>query len=320
MQPVRDDPAWPWFETDDSGVVRVVSAAAERLGIVEGMALPPACQRLMQVATALDWAPAGPDTWRCQPALPPDEAATGGESRLMQVRAKLQEEVRRRRYLERQLLSATETERRRISLELHDGLGQHLSGLAYTARSLATHLAEEQHVQAKEADWLARLLSDAVGRVRAMSRGLWPVSLERQSLEQALLALARDVEQLYGATVQVRAEGFEAESGQAAHHLFRIAQEAIHNALKHGRARQIVVRVERLPPRAMLSIVSDGAPLDTRAARSGQGLGLIGMQLRADALGGEISIEPLPAGGAEVCLLWTPTRAMASSSRPPADP
>lgn len=233
------------------------------------------------------------------------------EAELAELRTRLADEVRRRRDLEKRLIAATETEQRRISLELHDGLGQHLSGLAYTARSLAARLAEQRHAEADEAAWLARLLRDAVGRIRALSRGLWPVSLERQSLASALAALARDIEQVYGVTVNVHVDGFVAESGHAAHHLFRIAQEAIHNAIKHAQARRIDVRVEQVPPRAMLSIVSDGAALDPQRARTTEGLGLLGMRLRAEALDGEFSIEPLAAGGTEVCVTW-PLRAEAA--------
>ena len=241
------------------------------------------------------------------PARGDDDVGAGdAEQRVQRLQQRLQQETARRRQLEQQLMSATETEQRRISLELHDGLGQHLSGLAYTARSMAQTLAAEGHAQAGEADWVARLLRDAVGRVRAMSRGLWPVGLERHSLPRALASLASDVEQLFRVSVQVHAEGFEAESATAAHHLFRIAQEATHNAIKHGQARHIEIRLDRAPPEAMLSIVSDGAPIDPDAMKASQGIGLIGMRLRADALGGDLSVESLPAGGVEVCLVWKP--------------
>jgi signal transduction histidine kinase len=252
----------------------------------------------------------------------PREPVSGGRSggdtaaELASLRLRLADETRRRRELEQRLIAATETEQRRISLELHDGLGQHLSGLAYTASSLATRLKAQDHPEAGEAAWLARLLRDAVGRIRAVSRGLWPVSLERQSLPSALAALARDIEQFYGITVNVHADGFVAESGHDAHHLFRIAQEAIHNAIKHGQARRVEVRVEQVPPRAMLSVVADGAPLDLRRTQATDGLGLLGMRLRAEALGGEFSLEPLAAGGTEVCVTWSPRAAAAPGPRP----
>lgn len=267
------------------------------------MPVPRACALLGEAGDAgVRWVALSGGGWRCETA--PEADGRPAAQRLLDLRVKLQVEVRRRRQLERQLINVTESEQRRISLELHDGLGQHLSGLAYTAKSLATRLRADDHDSAGDAEWMARLLRDSVGRVRALSRGLWPVSLERESLPQALTALARDVEQLYGITVQVSAEDFEAESGHAAHHLFRIVQESIHNALRHGGARNIQVRLERVPPNAMLSIVSDGVRIAPEAFGASRGIGLIGMRLRADALGGELSVEPLQAGGVEVCLVW----------------
>lgn len=299
----------PAFEVGPDGTVQRANAAARRLGIVRGQTSSDAGVRLAQAVGTPEWQPLGPGRWGCRPRAPDTEP------RARELQRQLREVSRRRRQLERQLLSATEVERRRISLELHDGLGQHLAGMAYTAASLAQHLGHEGHAQSTEAQWLARLLRDAVGRVRAMSRGLWPVSLERHSLSHALAALAGDIEQLYGVTVQVAAEGFEAESAHTAHHLFRIAQEAVHNALRHGKARNIEIRLEHVQPHAMLSIVSDGISLDPRAAASASGLGLLGMRLRAQELQGELSVEPLAGGGTEVCLVWDPARVARAADR-----
>lgn len=239
----------------------------------------------------------------------PDEPAA---ARLQQ---RLRDEIKRRRQLERQLLSISECEQRRISLELHDGLGQQLSGLAYSSRSLAGKLAAAGSPCAEEADWLAGSLRDAVGRVRMLSRGLWPVSLERSSLPSALRTLADDFERMYGVRFQVEADAdVPLDSSVVAHHLFRIVQESAHNAIKHGQATHIDVHLEHLRHRCMLTIVSNGRPLDPAAASSAAGLGLSGMQLRADALGAELSIEPLPGGGAEVCVLWDESAAPLPSS------
>lgn len=301
-RPVRS--RQPAFEIGADGVVERVNAAARRLGVARGQPAADAGGLLSRSAGAVEWSPIGADRWHCR-AHPPD-----CEPQQRELQRQLRDASRRCRQLERQLLSATEVERRRISLELHDGLGQHLAGMAYTATSLARRLGDEHHAQAPEAQWLARLLRDAVGRVRATSRGLWPVSLERQSLSHALATLASDIEQLFGITVQVAAEGFEATSAHAAHHLFRVAQEAVHNAIRHGKARNIEIRLERIEPEAMLSIVSDGRPLDRRAAAQATGLGLVGMRLRAQELGGSLSVEPLAGGGTEVCLVWNPAAAL----------
>lgn len=291
-----------WFEcTEDAGVVRC-GPGLEHLGIRPGAAVAAAATSLAAACDRTIWRGLGRQRWRCEAQGTPQTS-----SPLADCQLQLERETRRRRMLERRLLAVSEDEHRRLSLELHDGLGQHLSGLAYQARSLADRLNADQHALQQEADWMARLLKDAVGRVRALSRGLWPVSLERESLPQALGALARDIEQLYGIEIQVLAKGFMAESGHSAHHLFRIAQEAMHNAVKHARARRITVRLELVPPQAMLSIVNDGLPLDPKRMHESGGLGLMGMRLRADALGGEISVESLADGGTEVCLVWTPS-------------
>lgn len=291
-----------WFECASADGVLSCGQGLQDLGVGPGTPVAAAATLLAAACSRTVWSGLGEQRWRCEAQGGPVAADTTPE-----LQQQLERETRRRRQLERRLLAVSEEEHRRLSLELHDGLGQHLSGLAYHARSLADRLEEQGHPLRADAEWSARLLKDAVGRVRAMSRGLWPVSLERESLAQALSALARDVEQVYGITVQVQSDGFLAESGHAAHHLFRIAQEAIHNAIKHGHARSIAVRLEMVAPQAMLSIVSDGVALNPTRAQEATGMGLMGMRLRADALGAELSVEPLAAGGTEVCLIWTPT-------------
>lgn len=312
MNALRDPAATAlWFEATESGTVVRVSPAAADLGVAPGQGVPQAAMQLQAACEALTVGElselsAEERCWRFQPAdgLPQGRA----QHALQTARQRLQAETRLRRLMERRLISVAEREQRRMSLELHDGLGQQLSGLAFTAASLATQLKEAGQPQAEGVAWLARLLRDAVGRVRALSRGLWPASLEKQSLPQALSALAHDIEQLYGIRMEVQAAGFVADSGHAAHHLYRVVQEAVNNAVKHGQARQVQVRLEELPGQCMLTIVSDGKPIDDKAIAQSAGLGLLGMRLRAQALGGEVSIEALHGGGAEVCLTWRPSR------------
>lgn len=311
--PSEVDDAALWFEADDAGTVVRVGAAAAALGLMPGQGVSPAALRLQAACEALTVSEltafdGGAPCWRYQPAerLLPGRS----EGALQTARQRLQAETRLRRLLERQLISVAEREQRRMSLELHDGLGQQLSGLAFTAASLAANLKDSGQPQAEGVAWLARLLRDAVGRVRALSRGLWPASLEKQSLPQALSALAQDIQQLYGIRMEVQAGDFVADSGHAAHHLYRVVQEAVNNAVKHGQARHVAVRLEELPGQCMLTVVSDGRPVDHKAIAQSTGLGLLGMRLRAQALGGEVSVEPLSSGGAEVCLTWRPGRSV----------
>lgn len=230
----------------------------------------------------------------------------GGDAiaqRLAASNLKLQDEIGRRRFLERQLLSVSENEKQRISLELHDGLGQHLTGVAFVARSLADKLRATGHPQAADADWLVRLLNEATSKTRGLARGLWPVSLERDSLGQSIGKMAEDLESIYGVSCAVQVVDEPRIASQfAAHHIFRVVQEAATNAIKHGRARRLTFRLEAIGNAFHVSVVNDGLPVDRERIAAATGLGVIGMRLRADAVAGQLSIEPLAAGGCEVAL------------------
>ncbi len=223
--------------------------------------------------------------------------------RLADSNLRLQEEIRRRRFLERQVLSVAENEKRRISLDLHDGLGQHLTGLAFLARGLSDELKAQQHRLTGDAEWIVRLLNDAISKTRALARGLWPVSLERDSMADSIRRLAEDLESIFNVSCAVQViDEPNIMSNVAAHHVFRVLQEAANNAIKHGAARRLTFRLEALGPDFVISLTNDGVAVDPGSLTSGKGLGLVGMRLRADALGATLGIEPVPSGGSEVSL------------------
>jgi len=237
-------------------------------------------------------------------ALPLDaEAERSISQRLADANLRLQEEIRRRRDVERKMLGVAEQEKRRLSLELHDGLGQHLAGVAFVARSLADAVHEGKTPEASEIDWLQRLINEAVARTRSLARGLWPASLERGSLGDSVRRLAEDLEEIYGisCTVQIDEEP-QVASPAAAYHIFRVVQEASNNAIRHGQARRLEFRMERLGEDFEISVLNDGVTLDPGKLAAARGIGVAGMHLRADAIGGSLSIEPRPAGGTEVTL------------------
>lgn len=234
------------------------------------------------------------------PDADPNAAAT---HRLATSNLRLQEEIGRRRRLERQILAVAENEKQRISLELHDGLGQHLTGVSFVARTLADKLRTAEHPEAKEADWLVKLLTEAITRTRALARGLWPVSLERDTLGQSIAKMAEDLESIFGVSCAMQVVDEPRIASQfAAHHVFRIVQEAATNAIKHGRARRLTFRLELVGDEFTFCVINDGLPVDPEQLAAGKGLGVVGMRLRADAVGGHLSIEPLPSGGSEVTL------------------
>jgi signal transduction histidine kinase len=232
------------------------------------------------------------------------EPGSATAHRLAANNLRLQEEISRRRKLERQILAVAESEKQRISLELHDGLGQHLTGVSFVARTLADKLRGADHPEAKEAEWLVKLLNEAITRTRALARGLWPVSLERDTLGQSICKLAEDLESIFGVSCAVQVIDEPRIASQfAAHHVFRIVQEAATNAIKHGRARRLTIRLEMVGDEFTFCVINDGLPVDPEQLAAGKGLGVVGMRLRADAVGGHLSIEPLPSGGSEVTLV-----------------
>ncbi len=311
MTAPRALPASWYFDCPPQGTVQSLSPMAEGAGVRRGMRLADAMACVTAGGQRVSAELRG-GLLHVQPLVADVDVG--------RQRARLQEEIRQRRLLERQILKLSENDQRSISLELHDGLGQHLSGLAFHARSVADRLAAEASPHADEVARVARLLKEAVAHTRALSRGLWPVSLERDSLPSALRVLAGDMEQTYGVSMSVHADPcLPIESSVAAHHLFRIAQEASSNAIRHGGAQRIVVALEHVAPNAMLTITSDGEALDTSAHGRGMAPGVVGMRLRADALGAEFSLEPLASGGAEVCVIWPVLPALAHSPQAPTD-
>lgn len=237
-------------------------------------------------------------------ALPLDADSDRAISqRLADSNLRLQEEIRRRRHLERQMLGVAEQEKRRLSLELHDGLGQHLAGVAFVVRTLADAVRAGKTPESSEVDWLQRLINEAVARTRSLARGLWPASLERGSLGDSVRRLAEDLESIYGISCAVAVEDEpQFASPAAAYHVFRIVQEAANNAIRHGHARRLEFRMERLGEDFEITVLNDGIPPDPAQLAAAHGIGVPGMRLRADAIGGSLSIEPRPAGGAEVSL------------------
>ena len=322
----------PALITDESHRVIAVNEAAAEAGLAVGGTFGAALAvltahldqrgRRRRVAMPLRVLPVVCDDFRgwfvdAAGALPLDADSDRAISqRLADSNLRLQEEIRRRRSLERQMLGVAEQEKRRLSLELHDGLGQHLAGVAFVVRSLADAVHAGKTPEAAEVDWLQRLLNEAVTRTRSLARGLWPASLERGSLGDSIRRLAEDLESIYGISCAVLIDDEpQFASPAAAYHIFRVAQEAANNAIKHGRARRLEFRIERLGEDYEISVLNDGMTLDPAQLAAATGIGVAGMRLRADAIGGSLSIEPRPAGGAEVTLRLPVTPGLAASIR-----
>ncbi len=209
-------------------------------------------------------------------------------------------DITERKRLEKEILETGERERRRIGRDLHDGLCQHLAGIEMMSQALAQKLAPRSPGAARHAGEIAKNVRDAIGQTRALARGLSPVTLESGGLASALHELALNTEKMFGVACRLECGSAAALSDPAAAtHLFRLAQEAVANAIKHGRARRISLQLADDHGRLILKVDDDGAGFPAKIPRS-TGMGLRIMQSRAGMMNGTLALERNPAGGARV--------------------
>lgn len=215
-------------------------------------------------------------------------------------------DVTERRWLEQQLLTISDAEQQRIGADLHDGLGQQLTGMACLAAALRDRLKKVAPTEVENADLIAKLASESVSQTRALARGLCPVQLEKGSLGSALEDLTYQAQLLHGIECRCRVEGPAPHVEHlAAIHLYRITQEAIHNATRHGGARHVLVTLTTRGREHRLSIKDDGRGFNADAVGTGSGAGLRLMSYRANMIGGTFSLESAPDRGTQVNVLFT---------------
>lgn len=200
--------------------------------------------------------------------------------------------------LEHEIVSISERERHRIGQDLHDGLCQYLAALGCAATSLRDDLEKLRRPdEAKAAGELATLLQDAVVQTRDLARGLVPVHVDEAGLVLAMEGLAQSVTRLQGINCTFESKGVAISyEDRAAMHLYRIAQEAINNATRHGKARNIAISLDAEKDLATLRIADDGTGIPkTVTGKNGMGLNIMGY--RARLTGGELTIEEAEGGG-----------------------
>jgi PAS domain S-box-containing protein len=223
----------------------------------------------------------------------------GGEK----LRLVVVEDVTQRRELEREIIEIANREQRRIGNDLHDGLGQELTGVALMLRGLVGRLRKEQSPSVGEAEEIVALVNNTIESARSLARGLSPVSVERGGLPSALRALATRVRETYGTPVRFRSKiwpQLTLDSG-ASNHIYRIAQEAVNNAIKHGHAREVIIDLH-VTGETVTLIVSDNGKGLAPGASLASGMGLKIMRYRATMLGGEVTMDSRPEGGTRVIL------------------
>ena len=209
-----------------------------------------------------------------------------------------------RKRLEQELLEIIERERQRIGQDLHDSLGQQLHGLSYLAALLEKDLQKDGSARAGEAGKLNNYLNEALKLTRGMAHGLQPVKDMPKGLMMALHELAGHTNKLYRVDCRFvcRVPVLIGEH-KAATHLYRIVQEAVSNAMKHGKATRIRIQLEAKPRLVILAVRDNGTGIRHRIKNS-KGMGLHIMQYRANTINGLLSIQKLPARGTEVvCII-----------------
>lgn len=212
-------------------------------------------------------------------------------------------DITNRRRLERQIVEASAAEQQRIGQDLHDGLCQHLLGTAFSADLLSRRLAGANAAEAEAARKLGELVRDGIRQARGLAHGLNPVNLDGGGLPDALLALAERVGEQFGIACTFRGDdGLPRVTGASALHLFRIAQEAVSNAIRHGKATRIDVRLTAVADGGSMTLsVRDngtGLPKESSNGKSLHGgMGLTTMAYRARLIGGMLRLRPAPSRG-----------------------
>lgn len=207
-------------------------------------------------------------------------------------------DISERRQLELAVAAAAEQERARIARELHDGLGQQLGGLLFMMKGLCRDLQSANPAQAETARQLSGELATAIEQARNLSHELYAVPPQPDGLMQALDNLAERVSSTHGMASEFASDTVLVHDPIVASHLYRVAQEAVHNALKHSRATRIWIELTQQPALVELRVRDNGIGFLPKP--DARGLGLRTMEQRARLIGGRLSVQTQPGAGVEV--------------------
>lgn len=231
---------------------------------------------------------------------------------LVRIHEGLQQEIAERKRLEVALIQVSEAQQKRIGQELHDGLGQHLTSIAFFGATLQQKLNDQAHSEADAAQRVVELVNQSIEMTRRVARGLYPAVLEFRGLPVALEQLADNTRSLTGITCVVHADPDARVSDPlVAINLYRVAQEAINNAVKHSHARHITITLACINGNHRLSVSDDGIGFDPKLIVQSQGLGMNSLRFRASLLGGDFEIVKNTQGGTTVAVIYPAQRGRA---------
>ncbi|MDX9973155.1 MAG: sensor histidine kinase [FCB group bacterium] len=211
----------------------------------------------------------------------------------------LELEMLETRRLERELAQASDEERHRLGLDIHDGVCQQLTGALLRCEALARRLERGERPAAADLTALSSLLDEAINEAHLVARGLCLLDSAPEALEAALRTLAKRTQRSCGVACQFTALGnVRVSDPTTARHFHRVAQEAVSNAARHAAASRIALTLSGTPEELLLRVEDDGCGLPEDLASTGMGLRT--MVYRARLLGGELTVAPVPSGGTRV--------------------
>jgi PAS domain S-box-containing protein len=200
-------------------------------------------------------------------------------------------DITERKHLEKTMLEISGREQRRIGQDLHDGLGQHLTGIAFLSKVLEQRLTESSRPEAGDAAKIVKHVNQAIHTARELARGLLPMLSKPDGLMSAIQQWAIEVEDVFRIACCFRCDDpVLIHDDTVANHLYHIAQEAVHNALKHGHAKHISIGLSALNGKGALVIEDDGSGMP-ESIPNPAGMGLQIMAYRAKMVGGLLEIR-----------------------------
>ena len=209
------------------------------------------------------------------------------------------EDVTEAHRLEKEIMDISEKERLSIGQDLHDDLCPHLIGIEVLCKVLKRKLVEKGVNEVALAEKIRSLTQEAIGKTRSLARGLCPVNLATHGLKSSIEDLVHNVTDLFGVTCNFQCNcPVVFHDNATATHLYYITHEAVHNAVKHGKAKNILVKFSQNSGKYRLSVTDDGSGIGNMRHSAGMGLQI--MKLRAKKIGAELDIRNIPEGGTSI--------------------
>ena len=206
-------------------------------------------------------------------------------------------DITKRKQLEGEILEISGREQRRIGQDLHDSLCQHLAGIGFMGKVLEKKIEQHEPLIPDDIGEIVELIDQAITMTRGFARGLNPVRLEADGLVFALSELANNMTRLFGITCRFEYTNVVLiHDNSMATHLYRIVQEALNNAIKHGKADTVTIMLRREGSSCILTVQDNGSGIGN-SAHHGKGIGLNIMQYRASMIGGTLDIRDAEFGG-----------------------